>query len=431
LKKYIINFNWLFLEKIIKIFGGLFIGIWVARYLGPHDFGVLSYALAFIAFFSWASHLGLNQIVVRELTKYPEKRDNILGSAFFMKLVGAIVSVMLISVTISFIKPEDELIRLVVFIVSLCYIFQVFDVLEFYYQAKVQSKYTSIAKNIAFLISSILQVYFILSEKSIIYFAIVNVVNMFFSGVFLVYLYKKLGFNIKSWRYDNAMAKELIKYSWPLMISSFLINIHLKIDQLMIEHYLGMENVGLYSVAVKLAESWYFVPLIIVSTLMPYFVKLRENNNKLYHYRLVQLYFGMFWLGVSVALLTQLIGEDAIVLLFGEEYRNSFAALALNIWAGIFVAQSAAKGIWDISENLQLYRIVSNSVAIVINVLGNIIMIPLYGIMGAAIATLITRVFNNWITPMFIKAYRQNTIESIKAINPLYVYSQRRKVNDQ
>lgn len=394
----------------------------MARYLGPHDFGVFSYSLAFVAFFSWASQLGLNQIIVREIAKYPDKAEQILGSAFLMKLMGALLSVGLITLCISFIKTDDELIKLVVFIVSLTYVFQAFNVIEFFYQANILSKYTVIAKNAAFVISSAVKIYFIVAEYSVVYFAVANVLDMFLAAVFMVSIYIKTGYNINSWRFNKFIARELLKYSWPLMVSVFLVAIHLQIDQVMIEQYLGLEQTGLYGVAVRLSESWYFIPTIIVGTLFPYFVGLREKNKNLYQCRLIQLYFVMFWLGMGAGVVTQLFGENIIVILFGEIYRGSFEALVINIWAGIFVAQAMAKGIWDIAENMQFYRIISNSIAILINICGNVLLIPAYGITGAAVATIVSRMFNNLITPIFIKQYRHNTIISIKAINPLYVY---------
>ena len=291
MNKYIFNFNWLLVEKVIRIFGGLFIGVWVARYLGPRDFGIFSYALAFIAFFSWLSQLGMNQIIVREITKYPDKTDEILGSAFFMKLIGAIFSVGLIFFAINFIKPEDSLVKLVTLLLSLVYIFQSLDIIEFFYQAKVLSKYTVIAKSTAFLSSFALKIFFILNEFSVVYFALANVIDILLAGALLVFVFVKTGHSIKNWKFDKIIAVELIKYSWPLMISSFLISIHMRIDQLMIERMLDMKEVGVYSIAVRFSECWYFIPAIIVSTLMPFFVSLRKENDVLYKKNLCTFLF--------------------------------------------------------------------------------------------------------------------------------------------
>lgn len=423
--RYINNFNWLFFDRILRVFLALSVSIWVARYLGPRDFGILNYALAFIAFFSWASHLGLQQIVVRELTKTPDEVDRILGAAFFMKLIGAVISVLLIAVAISAIKPEDGLIKLVVFLASLIYVFQAFDVTSFFFEAKVLSKNTAIARSVSVMVSSALKIYLILGGYSVVWFALANVLDIFVAGALLLFLFTHLGNSVRRWRFDINFARELIGYSWPVMIGSFLVTIHLKIDQIMIESYLSLDQLGIYSVAVRLSEAWYFIPAIIGSTVFPYFVSLRESDSKLYKYRLVQAYCGMFWLAITVALVVQIFGEPGIMLLFGQDYVGSSGALALNIWAGVFVAQSYIKMIWDVSENLQVYRIAINSTAIVVNIAGNLLLIPMYGISGAAMATLISRAFNNWVTPLMFKATRENTLISIRSISPLYVLKQR------
>jgi O-antigen/teichoic acid export membrane protein len=423
LNKYIFNFNWLLVEKVIRIFGGLFIGVWVARYLGPRDFGIFSYALAFIAFFSWLSQLGMNQIIVREITKYPDKTDEILGSAFFMKLIGAIFSVGLIFFAINFIKPEDSLVKLVTLLLSLVYIFQSLDIIEFFYQAKVLSKYTVIAKSTAFLSSFALKIFFILNEFSVVYFALANVIDILLAGALLVFVFVKTGHSIKNWKFDKIIAVELIKYSWPLMISSFLISIHMRIDQLMIERMLDMKEVGVYSIAVRFSECWYFIPAIIVSTLMPYFVSLRKKDDALYKKRLIQLLSFMFWLGVFVGVITLTFGQEVIVFLLGSKYANSYTALVFNIWGGIFIAQGLASGIWLIAENLQFYRVYVQIISAFFNIVSNLILIRIMGISGAAISTFLTYFVATWVLGLFFREIRPAVFMMIKSTSPYYACS--------
>jgi O-antigen/teichoic acid export membrane protein len=394
----------------------------VARYLGPHDFGILSYAQAFIAFFAFFSHLGFNQILVRELTKFPEKSAALLGSTFVMKLMGAVVSVALIGIVISLLKSDDIVLKSVVMILSVIYILQAFDVIDFFYQAKVLSKYVVIARNCAFILGLLLKVGFILGNAGLVWFAAAGLAEAAVAAGLLLLIFVRSGYRSPQWCFDRTLAVDMLRYSWPLAISAFLIMIHLKIDQVMIDHYLGMNDVGVYSVAVKLAEFWYFLPAIVVSTLMPYFVELRERDYGFYQARLIQLYSLMFWSGAAVGTIVYFLGEFIIRLLYGEAYAGAYAALVINIWAGIFVAQSQVKGIWTISENLQIYRIVNNSVAIVVNVALNTVLIPKYGISGAAMATLASRFVNNYITPLMFKPIRANALMAIKSINPVYSF---------
>lgn len=418
------NISWLFFGEVIRIFGGLFIGIWVARYLGPNDFGVLNYALAYTALFGIFVKLGLDKIVIREVVKKDRLTNYLLGTAFGLKLIGSLIAILAIFVSLLFVQT-DSLTKIVILIISIGFIFQSINVIDFFYQSKVLSKYVVIARNSAFILSSILKVYFIVYEYNVVYFAISNIVDMFLASVFLVIIYTKTGHEIQQWRFSKKIAVRLLKFSWPLAISVFFISIHMKIDQVMLGNMLNTEQVGIYSVAVRLAEAWYFIPAIIVNTLMPYFVNLRETNQELYHYRLMQLYSLMFWMGASVGVFIMFFGEDIIRLLFGEPYVGGYEALVFNIWSGIFISQAVARGIWMISEDLQKYRLYGNIITVNLNVITNLILIPKIGIAGAAIATLLTQALGTWVLSFLWQPLRASTWAMIKSVNPMYLLVRR------
>jgi len=414
------NASWLLLDRLLRGLGGLFIGIWIARYLGPKDFGVLNYAFAYVAFFSVFVGLGLNQIVVRELVKYPKLTNYTLGTAFGLKFFGAFLAMIGVYLSLFFLQT-DKVTKLVIFFLTFRMVFQSVDVIDYFFQSKVISKYVVVARSLAFLCSSLLNIYFILYKFSVVYFALSLFIDLLLSALFLLIIYKKKGHVFKQWRFSKKIAIDLIKYAWPLALSVFLISIHSKIDQIMIGNMLDIEQVGIYSVAVNLSDAWLFFPAILVSTLMPYFVSLRDVDKKLYQYRLIQLYSLMFWMGVFVGLVVMLFGESFIILLFGEVYTDAYMALVFNIWKGIFISQAVARGIWMISENLQLYRLYSNIIVALLNISINTLLIPIYGIAGAAIATLITQFIGTWMISFIWKPLRQSTYDMIKSINPIYL----------
>ena len=415
------NISWLFFDKIIRIFGSLVVGIWVARYLGPEQFGILNYGMAFVAMFSFLPNLGLNQIVVRDITKHPEKTNQIIGSSFVLKLLGSSLAVALIVLIVLSLNKTDTLVKYVIILFSIGFIFQAFDVIDFFYQSQMLSKYVVFSRNITFIIVTGIKIFLILHEYDLIWFVITATFGLFLDALFLIIAYTKTHKFILNWRLDKDMAFELMKNSWPLMLSAFLISIHMKIDQVMIGNILSTKQVGIYSVAVRLAEFWYFIPSIIVSTLMPYFVELREKKNGLYHFRLIQLYSLMFWMGVSVGIFALFFGEDIIRLLFGEAYTGAYSALVFNIWNGIFISQAIARGIWMINENLQIYRLYNNLIVVNINIITNIILIPKIGITGAAIATLLTQALGTWVVSFLWKPLRASTWGMIKSTNPMYL----------
>ena len=424
-QKLLKNISWLFFDKIIRILGGLVVGIWVARYLGPSDFGVLNYALAYTALFMLFVKLGLDQIVVREVVKKPKLTNYLMGTAFGLKLVGSMLAFVLVMVSLYFMETNTTT-KIVIFIISAGFILQAVDVIDYYYQAHVLSKYVVIARNSAFIGSSLLKVYFIVYEYDVIYFALANTIDFALAGLFMLVLYKKIGGKVSQWKFSKVIAMRLLRFSWPLALSVFLISIHMKIDQVMIGNMLDVEQVGIYSVAVRLAEFWLFIPGIIVSTLMPYFVSLRESNNELYHYRLMQLYSFMFWMGLFVGVVTIIFGEYIIRLLFGEAYVGAYAAFVFNIWNGIFISQAIARGIWMISENLQIYRLYNNMIIVILNITVNLLLIPKIGIAGAAIATLLTQSIGTWVLGFLWKPLRPSTLAMIKSVNPIYLINFKR-----
>jgi len=416
------NISWLFYDKIIRVLGGLLIGIWVARYLGPNDFGVLNYSIAYVAMFMLFVKLGLDQIVVREIVKDKESRGEILGTVFLLKLLGGVFAICCVVISFFFIEM-DLLTRSIILILSIQFVFQSLDIIDYYYQAQVLSKYVVIARNTAFILSSGLKIFLIINNFPVIFFAAIISFDFLLAALFLVIIYKRKKQETLEWSYNKRIAKRLLLDSWPLAISMFLITIYTKIDQVMIGNLLDKEQVGIYSVAVKLTESWMFIPIIIINTLMPYFVSLREKDNRKYYERLTQLYSLMFWMGLIVGIAVLFFGEFAIKLLFGEIYIGSYNALVFNIWNGIFISQAIARGIWLINENLQKYRLYNNVIAVVLNISLNILLIPIFGITGAAITTLFTQGLGTWLIPFLWKPMRESNKAMIRSINPYYLFS--------
>jgi len=420
------NISWLFFDKIIRILGGLFVGVWVARYLGPNDFGILNYAMAYTAFFILFVKLGLDKIIIREIVIKPKLTDYLLGTAFALKLAGSVVAIISIYISFYFIDT-DTVTKIAIFIVSAGFILQSIDVIDYFYQSQVLSKYVVIARNSAFILSSLLKVYFIVNKYSVLYFVLAGTIDLVFAGIFLTIIYKKTGGKILKWKFSKKIAIKLLKSSWPLALSSFLIAIYMKIDQVMIGNMLDAEQLGVYSVAVRLSEFWLFMPTIIISTFMPYFIKLREMDKQFYYQRLMQLYSFMFWMGIFVGTVTFIYGKVIITLLYGEAYSGAYSALVFNIWSGAAISQGFARGIWLIGEDLQKYRLYGNIIAVLLNVLLNIILIPKYGIAGAAIATLLTQSLGPWVFSFLWKPLRASTWAMIKSMNPKYLISTRKK----
>lgn len=389
-RRYFANTSWMFGEQMLRIVSGLLVGIWVARYLGPEQFGLFSYALAFVSIFSGLAKLGLDGIVVRDLVNHPHQRDVYLGTAFWLKFVGAFIMLGFVALATLF-TSNDHTTNLYVFIIASGIIFQSFEVVDFYFQSQVLSKFVSICKITQLAVSSVLKVYFVLTGADLIWFVVVTLADQALLALtlFIAYRYQRFGSFYQ--HFDFILAKKLIKDSWPLIFSSLAVAVYMRIDQIMIKEMLGDKEVGIYSAAVRLSEIWYFIPVIITSSLFPAIVSAKKISEELYYTRLQRLYTLMVWIAIAIALPITFLGGWLVTLLYGEAYRAAGQVLMIHVWAGVFVFLGVASGSWFTNENLQQYLFYRTVLGALINVVLNLALIPRFGVVGAAIATVIAQ----------------------------------------
>ncbi|ENM3912220.1 flippase, partial [Vibrio cholerae] len=266
--RYFKNTSWLIAEQFLRIIAGLLVGIWVARYLGPQQFGLFSYALAFTAIFAGIAKLGLDGIIVRELINYPDKRDAYLGTAFWLKVMGSIIVMLLMAAVIPF-TNNDATTNLFIFIIACGLVFQSFEVVEFYFQSQVLAKLISICKIIQLSLSSLIKIYLVITESELIWFVLVTTFDTLSLAICYFLAYRLQKRNLFYTCFDFSIAKRLLKDSWSLIFSSIVVMIYMRIDQIMIKQMLGEYEVGIYSAAVRLSEAWYFLPTLITASLFP------------------------------------------------------------------------------------------------------------------------------------------------------------------
>jgi len=394
LQKIIGNTGWLFADKILRMGVGLFIGAWVARYLGPEQFGTLSYATAFVALFLPFATLGLDGIVVRDLVNEPLNQAKVMGTAFVLRVLGSIFTLCLTVMAIIWIRPDDTLTHWLVIIISIGTIFQAFDIIDLWFQSQVQSKYTVWVKNLAFLLIALVRATLIFGQFPLIAFAWAGLVEIMLGAVGLLMIYGLNGHHISQWRGELARAKQLLRQSWPLVLSGLSVMIYMKIDQIMLGQMIGNDAVGLYSAAIRISEIWYFIPLAIVSSVFPSIIEAKKVSEILYYQRLQKLFNLMTALSVIVAIIMTILSNIIIQILFGEHYAAAGTILAIHIWAAVFVFLGVAQSPWDITEGLTTIALQRTIMGAIINIMLNLVLIPSYQGIGAAIATVVAYAFS-------------------------------------
>lgn len=417
LQNILANTGWLFADRILRMGVGLFVGVWIARYLGPEQFGLYSYALSFVALFGTFATLGLDGIVVRDIVRNPLCKEEILGTAFVLKFMGGALSFLLIMGAISLLRPHDSLIRWLVGITAAGMIFQAFDVIDFWFQSQVKSKYTVYAKNAAFLLITFVKISLLLMEAPLIAFVWAGLSEVVLGAAGLVIAYRVNGHYLKAWRGSLHWAETLLKDSWPLVLSGAMIAVFMRIDQVMLSNMIGDEAVGLYSAAVRISEVWYFIPMVITSSLFPAIINAKNHSEDLYYKRLQKLLDFMVWMSVAMALLTTFLSRWIVNLLYGYEYNKAGDVLMIHIWAGVFVCVGVFKGKYMLAENIQWLSFVYSGIGAIVNVILNYFLIKKFGINGAAISTLIAQAISAVFLPLFHKIDRISILMFLKSFS--------------
>jgi len=384
------NTGWLFADRALHMVVGLAISISVTRYLGPERFGLLSYASAFVALFSSIGQLGLDTVVVRNIVRDPSCRDEALGSAFLLKLLGGVAALVVILVSIVILRPSDPATQMLVGITSLGLLFQTFTTIDFWFQSQVRSKYSVYARSAAYLLVSAAKVVLILLHAPLTAFAWAGVADVLLGSVGLVIAYRISGLRLSSWRPNWSMARQLLHDSWPLMFSDILVLIYMRVDKVILGQLAGEKELGIYSVATLVAEMLYFIPAQIVSSVFPSMVEARGASEEFFHKRLQQLYNLMVFLGYAVAVPVTFLAGWLIPLLFGAGYARSAPMLIGLVWTGVFINLMIARSSYLTTMNWTRLHFVIDFLGCVLNVTLNFILIPRYGGMGAVAASFIS-----------------------------------------
>ncbi|MFN6483402.1 MULTISPECIES: flippase [unclassified Nostoc] len=391
LRAIIANTGWLFADRILRMGASLVVGVWVARYLGVQQYGLFNYALAFVALFSPIFTLGLDDVVVRHLVRKSSNKEEILGTTFWLKFLGGIASVLLAVSTMFFLGEHETLKIWLVAILGITGIFRASDTIELWFQSQIQSKYTVIAKNTAFLLNTIIKVALILTKAPLLAFALVTLAEFAMSAIGLLIVYQVKGSSLWLWRWSVATAKTLLKESLPLIFSGFAIMIFMRIDQVMLGQMIGDSEVGVYSAAVRVSEIWYFIPGAIVSSVAPAIYAAKEKSESLYYQRIGQLLSLMTCISLAIALPMSFLSDKIIMMMFGSGYADAGAILAVHIWTSLFVFMGLATSPWFIAEGLNHVSLGKTLFGAILNIILNLLLIPKYAGLGAAIATIISQ----------------------------------------
>ena len=368
----------------------LFVGIYVARYLGSERFGLLSYANSYVGIFTAIAVLGLDGIVVRELVKSPDQRDTLLGTSFLLKVVGTLLMWVLILATLFF-SNNDPLTSALIAIIAFGVIFQTFNVIDYNFQAEVKSKYVVHSQIVQLIVSSITKLVLILKGLPLVWFAAVYSLDAIILAVGLAYAYSRNSGSIKKWKWNAKVALALLLDSWPLMFAYMSYLIYAKIDRIMIKEMLDEHNVGIYSAAYILYEAPLFISLMIAKSVYPILVQYYQDNK----IKFFQLYSTLSsyktLLSYLIVLFIFIFHEILIQITFGESFEESSKILMLLSFGMIPMFNAFLRSSYITISGNQKIILYTTLFSAMLNIVLNLLLIKAYGVIGAVYATVFTQ----------------------------------------
>jgi O-antigen/teichoic acid export membrane protein len=401
------NFSWLIIDKILRLGVGIIVTIWLARYLGAEQFGLLSFSIALVSLFGAISSIGLQNIVVRDLVHNPNSKEEILGTAVFLQFIGGFLSYGLLLGFISWLRPDDETAKLIVIILGFAMLFKASEVVSYWFESQVLSKYIVWVQNIGFFIFAAVKITLIIIQAPLVGFAWAVLIETIIIAFLMVGMMGIYGFGPQRLQVTLLRSKDLLSSSWPLLLSSVAIIIYMRVDQIMLGQMLGDEAVGIYSAAVRISEAWFFLLMAIVSSIFPHMSKLYKKNIILFEKFFLKIMRLLNITSLSIGIIIYIFSGFIILSSFGNEYSDAITVLEILCWTGFFVGIGLIRTKYLVLQEKQIFQTIFLSAGALLNIGMNFILIPYSGIDGAAWATFISFAFSVFVFPLVFPSLKR------------------------
>ena len=420
------NATWIIACRVVQAVFALIINMLTARYLGPSNFGLITYASSLVAFVLPVMQLGFSNILVQEVVNNPEREGKTLGTSMFLSFCSSICCIIGVT-TFAFIANHDEPVTILVCLLySFILIFQALDLMQYWFQAKYLSKYTSIVSLCAYLVVSAYKIYLLVTAKSVYWFAISNAFDYALISISIIVIYHKLGG--QKLLFSKELGKEMFSRSKHYILSSMMVTVFAQTDKIMIKLMIDEVATGYYGAAVACAGMTSFVFTAIIDSFRPSIFEGQKISDDVFQYRLTMLYSIIIYISLVQSVVMTILAGLIIHILYGTAYAPAVGALQIVVWYTTFSYMGSVRNIWILANNKQHFLWKINLMGALANIVINAILIPLIGIYGAAVASLITQFFTNVIVGYIIKPILPNNRIMVKGLNPKYCIDATKKM---
>lgn len=413
------NAFWIIGCKLMQAVLNLVITMLTARFLGPSGYGLINYADSIAAFLVPIMELGFAGVLVQELIDHPEDEGRIMGTSMLLSVVSSLFCIGGV-VGFAFVANAGEPLTLTVcFLYSISLTFRAVELMRYWFQAKYRAKEVALVSLVAYVLVSAYKVVLLVLGLDVRYFAMSFALDYALIDLFLLILYKKRGG--AHMRMDGRVARRMLSSGKYYILSGMMVVIFAQTDKIMLKNMVSDAEVGFYSAAATCAAMTGFVFQAIVDAYRPYIFESLQRSRALFSLNMRRLYSIILYACLLESVVLALLARPAILILYGEGYLASVPILRVSVWYMTFSFLGVVRNVWLLAMGRQKYQWSINLLGALANVVLNFLLIPLWGAVGAAAASLVTQMFTNVIVGWILPPIRENNRLMLSAIHPKYI----------
>lgn len=403
-KKIVSNVTWSLGGKIVNMASALFVGILVARYLGPENYGIMNYVISYVAIFSVFASFGMDNIEIRELSRQNDKKDTILGTCFSLRILFATIAYLGIVLSL-FLYKTDRFTSLMILAYGLTLFTGTGNIFRNYFTSIVQNKYIVKSEIFRTCTGAGIKILLLWLKAPLEYFIYAQLFDTILVASGYYISYKSIVGSVRQWRFDKAIVGFILKESFPLVLSGAAVIIYQRIDQVMIGNMLNKTEVGYFATAGKFVDLIVFLPIVLVQTVTPMLIRAKENHPETYEAKKKTFISITTWTAIIMSLVVSMLAYWLITYTYGVKYAPAIPVLQIMAFKAVGMALSSSGGQIIIMERMQKWAFIRNIMGCVLCVALNYWLIPKYGIIGSAAITIITVLFTGCFSNIFIPCY--------------------------
>lgn len=412
------NAKWIIICKIAQSILQLIIGMISARYLGPANYGLISYAGSIVAFALPIMKLGFDATLVYELVENPDKEGEIMGTSLGLNIFSSFLCIGGVALFASIANFGQTETIIVCVLYSISIFFAALEMIQYWFQHKLLSKYSSVIMLVSYLVVSAYKIFLLATQRSIYWFALSHSVEYGVIAILLIaFYYKKGGSRLK---FSFSIIGKMLNRSKYYILAALMIVVIQNTDHIMLTKMVGEAENGFYAAAITCAGMAQFVFYAIMDSFRPLILSTKKKNEMEYEKNISRLYGIICYLAILQSLAFTLFAPIIVKILYGFEYVATIPVLQILTWYSCFSYIGTVRNIWLLAEGKQKYLPAINFTGVVLNIGMNAFMIPMWGACGAAFASFLTQFFMNFALGFIFKPIRKNNILMLKGLSPKF-----------